>query len=194
MLWRKKGQRQKLKRALPYIFLGTIAIGLLLTFVVPSRRAVRVGPEAAHSFDQKLQSLERASSKGRSGKVSITETELNSKLQEILQGSRPSVVYAPTLRPTAVRLVGNALVLDATALNRAGERQVVIVGTVGVRDHRLEFSPTASFAGATSIPLVALGPNLWGWLNSPEMVHYLALPEWIKDVGVEQGELVVRSR
>ena len=67
-------------------------------------------------------------------------------------------------------------------------------GNLGVRNGVLEFNPTAVRLGAMPVPVGLIEPALRQKLSTPEMRKRLTLPDSIKDIRIENGEMVFERR
>lgn len=184
---------KKIYRIISWGLLGLALLALLLVLRKPSLPQAEASPEAAKSFDQKLQQLEEAHQQGTPREIRISEVELNSKLQESLAGATPAGGEA-TLRAATVHLEGDRI-QGAFAVNLAGkDLYLVIGGTLGVAARSLVFRPTDVQLGSLPLPLAVVESKLRERLDSPDVRERMKLPESIKDIRIENGELVVQAQ
>ena len=166
-------------------------VQVILILRKPSMREIPTSKEASESFDQKLVRAQEAHQQGESKEIRITESELNSKLQEDLEGA-PAADEGPNpLRGIMVHLEGDKVeptfVVDVKGL----DLYVTLTGTLGISDHSLVFNPTGLRMGSHPIPMVLIESKLRERFDSPDMRERMKLPESIKDVRIENGEVVV---
>lgn len=187
---------KRVYRIISWGILGLALLALLLVLRKPNLPQAEASAEAAKSFDQKLQQLEEAHQQGTSRDIRITEAELNSKLQESLAGPppRPPAGGEATLRAATVHLEGDRI-QGAFVVNLAGKDfYLVIGGTLGVAGRSLVFRPTDAQLGSLPVPLAVVESKLRERLDSPDVRERMMLPESIKDIRIENGELVVQAQ
>lgn len=168
-------------------------IPLIFVFLRPAFPSVPSSAEAAKSFDQKLNELEETRPQGGSREVRLTEAEVNSKMQEILL-SGPAAGTAAALEGATVHLSGDKLIAMLTIKVSGVGIFVTLGGKLGASRRTLEFTPTDVKMGTLPLPASLLAHVLSEKLNSPEMREAMRLPDSIKNVRVENGELVVQSQ
>jgi hypothetical protein len=81
---------KKVSRAISVSILALAIIAVLLALRTPNATPVSVSAQDAAAFDEKIQSLAQAHQQGISQTAHITEAELNSKLQQAIEGSAAS--------------------------------------------------------------------------------------------------------
>ncbi len=173
-----------------------LVLTLICFFLVlrkPSLPTIEVSMEAANSFDQKLSQLREAHRHGAPQEIRITEAELNSKLQESLQNREASGGPA-TLKAAAIHLQGDRLQGVFTVNVRGIDLYVTLGANLAASNGSLEFKPTDVRMGRLPVPLVLVKYTLRGRLTSPEMRERMRLPNSVKDVRIENGELVLQTQ
>lgn len=184
---------RKIYRVISWSLLILTVVSILLALRKPSVAPIATSPQAARSFDEKIAQVEQAHQQGVSQEVHITEAELNSKLQESLQVPPASSGHA-TLRAATIQLLDDKL-LGTFVVNVSGkDLYLTLAGKLALQDHTLQFTPTEAKMGSLPLPVSALGSTLRDKLNSPEMRERMRLPDSIKDVRIENGELVVQTQ
>lgn len=185
------------KKVYRIISLGLLALAVVSIFLIlrkPSVPPVESSPEAAKAFHEKINELKQAHQEGTPKEIRITEAELNSKLQESLRGAPASEGGPATLREATVHLEGDKF-LGTFTMNVSGKDvYVTLGGSLGVASRRLEFRPTEVHMGSLPVPLAMVESTLRERLNSPEMQERMNLPDSIKDVRIENGELVLQTQ
>jgi hypothetical protein len=168
-------------------------ISVLLVLRRPALPQVEVSAEAARSFDEKIAEINQPRQERAPGEIHLTESELNSKLQESLQA--PVSVSSPiALRGATVHLKGNELVGIFTVNISGKDVYVTIGGTLGGSNGLLQFTPLEVKMGSLPIPVSAVKYKLREKLDSPEMRDRMKLPELVKDIRVENSEVVIQIR
>lgn len=148
-------------------------------------------PEAARSFDQKRGVLAAAHGRGAPSEVGLSEAEVNSKLQQTLAGAAAS--GAATLSAVAVRLEGSRLVCLLTLRVLGIPMYVTLGGKLSVEDHRLQFDLSEVKLGSMPAPASAVETVVREKLSSPDAQDMMKLPDYIRDVRVENSRLVIES-
>jgi len=180
---------KKIYRIISWSLLVLTILSILLMLRKPSLSPIVTSPEAAKSFDEKIAQLEQPRQPGGSEEVRITESELNSKLQESMQG--PSAAGPATLESASIHLEDDRLIGVFTVKVSGKDLYLTVGGTLGAVDGQVRFTPTEMKLGSLPVPLSAVESTLKEKLDSPEMREHLKLPESVKDVRIDNGELVL---
>jgi hypothetical protein len=184
---------KKIYRTLSLVLLVFTLLSIILVLRKPSLSTAPTSGEAAKSFDTKLNQIAGAHRQGAPRKIRITETELNSKLTESL-GSLDSSGGQPTLRAATVRMEGDRIIGTFDVSFMGLDVYLTLGGNLGVTNGAVEFKPTDVQMGTLPVPAGLVESALREKLNSPEVRERLKIPNSIKDVRVENGELVFEVR
>ena len=138
--------------------------------------------------------LQQAHQLGTPQEIRISEAELNSKLQQGLQEAAATPGGAAALKAATVHLEGDRLIGTFTVNVSGKDLYVTLGGKVGVNNRALQFTPTEVKMGSLPVPLAAVESTLRDRLNAPEFREHMALPDSIKDVRIENGELVLQTQ
>lgn len=184
----------KIYRIISWSLLILTLLSILLALRKPSVVPVEVSPQAAKSFDEKIAQVEQAHQQGTPQETRITETELNSKLQQGLQEASLAAGGPAALKAATIHLESDKLVGTFTVNVSGKDVYVTLGGRLGVHDRALQFTPTEMKMGSLPVPLAAVESTLREKLNSPEMRDRMKLPDSIKDIRIENGELVLQSQ
>ena len=181
---------KKVIRITFWILVIVTTLPLLLIFFKPSLPDVASTPEAAKSFDEKMDQLNES---GPGREVRITEAELNSKIQGSL-GDISATGGPVALKSLTVHLAGEEFegVIRADAVGVS--LYLLIGGTFGENAHRLVFNPTKMALGRLPVPGPLVGPLLRDRLNSPDMQSLFELPDNVRNVRIENGELIFETQ
>jgi uncharacterized protein YpmS len=185
-----------LAKRFSWIIYASLLVLVLIAVVMALRRPnatlVRASAQETNSFDEKIQSLALAHQQGATRTVHITEAELTSKLQQGLD-EIPPVEGAVVLKAASVHLEGGEFVgvftLDASGI----ELFLTMAGALGVQDGRLLIQPNSASLGQLPLPAPVFERILQRQFDSPDTRERLRLPDFIKDVRVENGELLVQA-
>jgi hypothetical protein len=168
-------------------------MAVLLALRAPSATLVPASAQDVKGFDEKILSLEQARQQGATQTVHITEAELTSKLQQGLDGIAPDAGTV-VLRAASVQLEGDefrgVFTLDASGK----DLYLSMTGTLGVLNGRLQIQPSSAKLGSLPIPAIAFRRILERQFDTPDTRERLRLPEFIKDVRIENGELVLETQ
>ena len=187
------------------IYWGSILLGawglILMLRRAPSPQ-MTLSPQAERSAEEKLATLAAASapslSPGEPRRIALTEEELNSFLAARLLpggGAEPSLEQVKgSVRDLKVRLAGdrvNAFVL----FNLAGKDLTLqLEGRLRVVNGYVRFEPTGGSMGDFPLPQSALDAAISRLFDNPENHESFRVPPEIRDIRVENGELVIERQ
>jgi len=175
---------KKIVRAVVILLLIVSIVQLWLLLRKPSMPAAETSPQAAQSFDRKLDELIRATEQGMPGEVRLTEAELNSKIQAKLRDS-PMPAGAGTLKAAVVHMEGDKLQALLTVDLKGVDLYVTLGGNLTFKDHVVALVPSEVKVGSHPLPASMLA----GRLNLS-----LEVPEAVSGIRVENGELVAETQ
>lgn len=204
-------QFKKIYRVVRWLMLGGMVITIFLGLKSPAPVAEALDPvlvkQNAESFQQKLTELANAQSLGETGtQVHFTAPEVNAAIaqatlpQPAAASVSPSPASQPALQPAAeqvpIRSTQVSFENDAVKgqfLTEVYGKDVYITvaGHLGSRDGYVTFEPTEFRVGDLSVPVSMVNPVLQRKLADPENRDKMKLPEFVKDLRVENGELII---
>ncbi len=184
---------KRIYRVVSWSLLLLCLLSILLVLRRPALPQAEASAGAARSFDEKIAEIERPRQDHAPREIHITETELNSKLQESLQAP-PSVAGPIAVKGASVRLVGNELLGIFTVSVVGKDIYVTIGGTLSASNGQMRFTPVEVKMGSLPIPASAVRHKLREKLESPEMRDRLKLPEPVQGIRIENGEVVLETR
>ncbi len=179
------------------------------TLVLILRRApapqVTVSPQAELSAVKKLRTLgvppERSLTPGEPPRIALTEEELNSYFAAQLahQGGAPGSDSTAGQARSSVRDVKVTLQGDRARVfavfNLAGKDLTLeLEGRLHVVDGYLRFEPTGGNLGDLSLPQSALAAAVSRLFDNPANRENFRVPPEIRDIRVENGELVIERQ
>jgi uncharacterized protein YpmS len=185
---------KKIYRIISWTLLILTLLSILLVLRKPSIPKIETSPEAAKAFDEKLAQVEQAHQQGTPKEIRITETELNSKLQQSFEGATAAPGASVALETATVHLEADKFVGTFTVNVSGKDLYVTLGGKVGVNNRALQFTPTEVKMGSLPVPLAAVESTLRKRLNAPEFRERMTLPDSIRDVRIENGELVLQTQ
>jgi type II secretory pathway pseudopilin PulG len=169
-------------------------IAVLMALRAPSATLVPASAQDAKSFDEKIASLQQAHQQSAAKTAHITETELTSKLQQGVDESAANPQGSVVLKAASVHLEGDGFEGVFTVDVSGKELYLTMTGTLGVLDGRLQIQPSTAKLGTLPIPASVFRSLLGKQFDSPEARERLRLPDFIKDVHIENGELLVEGQ
>jgi len=155
--------------------------------------------ENADSLEQKLQQLEQQHQSGEpNAEVRLSDEEVNSFIAQNAQTAPAPAPDAepimPEVKPATVAFVGDEVIAQAVVRRYGQDIYVTVRGRLGARNGYLTFSPTGFKIGELSIPVSLVDAQLQQKLSEPENRAKLKLPDFISDLRIENGELVVGEK
>jgi hypothetical protein len=183
------------RKILSIMFLGAPFVVLILIVLVllkPSVPPVPTDAGAANAFDQKFRDLKDALQRGLPKEIHITETEINSKLQKTIGSSQGSKDGRAKMKAAVLHFDGDGFSGLFTLDVHRVSLYVSLGGKVGVQNHSIQFTPTEVKLGRLPMPVFLVKSTVHEKLNSPELRDRMKLPEQVKDIHIENHELVVQ--
>jgi hypothetical protein len=200
---------KKVYHVVRWVMLAGTVITIFLGLKSPAPVAEALAPDLvkqnAVMFQRKLTELANAQSSGETGtEFHFTAPEVNAAIvqstlpQPVPAGPTPASQPAPQvaaeqapIKSTLVSFEDN--VVKGQFLTEVYGRDVYITvaGHLGSRDGYVTFEPTEFKVGDLSVPVSMINPALQRKLAEPENRDKMKLPEFVRDLRVENGELVI---
>ena len=196
----------RIYRVARWIFLAVAIITIGLMIKHPQPLVAQPTPVAkvavnAESFQNKLGELQLAHQSGQSG----AEARISSdEVAAALAVANPQPTNAGTLNAETsastdqVPLKDQQVVFDRDEVKAqfttqvAGKDVVVTLsGKVGSKDGYVDFVPTSFYIGSMPIPISFVQDQLQKKLLDPATREKLKLPEFVSDIKIENGQLVI---
>ena len=202
-------QIKKIYRVVRWASFAGLLIGLFLLLKSPAPVAPALDPavvqQNADSFQQKLTELANAQSAGDTGtEVHFTAPEVNAAIAQATApqpvSARPTPAAQPAPQPAAEQVpIKSTLVSFDENLVKGQfltelygkDVYITVAGHLGSRDGYVTFEPTEFKVGDLSVPVSLVNPALQNKLADPENREKMKLPVFVKDLRVENGELVI---
>jgi hypothetical protein len=203
------------------IFLSIVLLMLVFVVVLALHRPPRPTlpmtrqqvTEQAQSFDRKMNELAR----GETKEAHFTSDEVSAAYSQQLSGEGSAATASPTPAPAAgqqkpAELTPNTQVENAPihtvdvdfhgdqvtgqfTTNMYGKDvYITISGRLGSKDGYATFDPTGFKVGDFSVPVSWVNNALQRKLAEPETHEQLKLPDFVRSIRVENGELVVEEK
>jgi hypothetical protein len=203
------------------IFLSIVLLMLIFAVVMALHRPPRPMlpmtrqqvTEQAQSFDRKMNEL----AQGETKEAHFTSDEVSAAYSQQLSGKGLGATASPAPAPAAgqqkpAALTPNTQVEDAPihtvdvdfhgdqvtgqfTTNMYGKDiYITISGRLGSKDGYATFDPTGFKVGDFSVPVSWVDSALQRKLAEPETREQLKLPDFVRSIRVENGELVVEEK
>ena len=200
---------KKIYRVVRWLMLASMVITIFLGLKSPAPVAEALTPslvkQNAESFQQKLTELAKAQSSGETGtEVHFTAPEVNAAIvqatlpQPVLAGPTPASQPGPQVAAEQVPIKSTLVSFDDNVVKGqfltevyGKDVYITVAGHLGSRDGYVTFEPTEFKVGDLSVPVSMVNPVLQRKLADPENRDKMKLPEFVKDLQVENGELVI---
>ena len=196
----------KIYRILRWFFLAATVISIGLMLRHPQRLVSQQLPAAqvlanANSFQSKLSDLEQAHQSGQTG----AEARISSdEVAAAFAASNPQPSQAAALNSQEGMSADQAPLKDQQVVfdddqvksqfttQVAGKDVVVTLsGRLGSKDGYVEFVPTSFKIGSMPVPISIVQEQVQKKLSDPATHEHLKLPEFVSNVRIENGQLVV---
>lgn len=196
----------KIYRILRWFFLAATVISIGLMLRHPQRLVSQQVPAAqvlanANSFQSKLSDLEQAHQSGQTG----AEARISSdEVAAAFAASNPQPSQAAALNSQEGMSADQAPLKDEQVVfdddqvksqfttQVAGKDVVVTLsGRLGSKDGYVEFVPTSFKIGSMPVPISIVQEQVQKKLSDPATHEHLKLPEFVSNVRIENGQLVV---
>lgn len=202
-------QLKKIYRVARWLMLaGTVITGFLAlksSAPVAETLTPALVKQNAESFQQKLTELANAQSSGETGtEVHFTAPEVNAAIvqatfpQPTSGGPMPASQPTPQAGAEEVPIKSTQVsfqddVVKGQFLTEVYGKDVYITvaGHMGSRNGYVTFEPTEFKVGDLSVPVSLVNPVLQRKLADPENRDKMKLPEFVKEMRVQNGELVI---
>ena len=201
----------QLRRIVSAVILLSLVVVLFLMFHKPAPLAEPMAPAAvaanAQSFQQKLTQLEPLASEPDTSPQQSTPEEVRftgDELQAALVQSNASGAATPPklqtpsgeqidLQGAPVVRLEDDVVKGQFQAEVAGQKvYVTVAGHLGAKDGYATFTPTEFRIGEMKIPVSMVNAQLQKKME--EQRDRMKLPDFISDIAVENGDLIVKRR
>jgi hypothetical protein len=202
-------QLKKVYRVARWLMLAATVITGFLALKSPTPIAETLTPalvkQNAESFEQKLTEPANAQSSGETGaEVHFTAPEVNAAIvqaafpQRTPAGPTPASEATPEAAAAQVPIKSAQVSFEDDVVRGqfltevyGKDVSITVAGHMGSRDGYVTFEPTQFSVGDLSIPVSMVNPVLQRKLADPENRDKMKLPEFVKGLRVQNGELVI---
>lgn len=148
----------------------------------------------------KMQGLEASHQRGETAEAQFTSEEINALMQEQTSGSPGAaeqkdagqqVISSTAAEPVKVSFLDDHVTGQAVANVQGKDVYITVSGRLGVSGGYLTFEPTKFKIGDLPVPVSLVSSRLQSKLNDPETHEKLKLPDFVSDLRVDHGQLVI---
>ena len=195
----------KIYKVLRWVVLAALIIVVIFALKKPAPPAPQLAPQAvkeqSQQFKSKLEQIETAERNGHtpdSDATTFTSNEVNAFIQDASERAKAEAAKQPTLaeaqaevKDTQVAFSGNEVIAQAVTERYGQDVYITVRGRLGAENGYLRFYPTGFKIGDLTVPVSLVDPTLQKKLNEPETHEKLKLPEFVQDLRIENGQLVI---
>jgi uncharacterized protein YpmS len=153
--------------------------------------------QLAQQFQEKLGKLQDARERGETGaQIELSSEEVNAAMVEAPPPTPalPEGQEVPTAQNAEVIFEGDEVRGQFTTQLYGKDVVVTLSAKIGAQDGYLTIQPTQFKVGQLSLPISLVESVVQKKLSEPETREKLKLPDWVADVYVENGHLVVKEK
>lgn len=172
------------------LIVGSAAsLALLLAFHQSTIPSVYADPSVVLRLQERMRDAEIAAAAGHPRVVKVNESELNSFIRAHLAATHPAT-NGNRLRDLSVRLAGNEIGVHVALEVYGSPITIEIVGTLRTVNDYARFGPVSARVGALPIPRSALSRAIEAMMAPPEERENMRLPRGVRDLRVEDSNLI----
>lgn len=187
-------------RVIRWIVLVSLVAVIVLMITKPSRPAPPVPAEdkkpLADAFEQKLEHLEQTKASGESGaSEQFTPEEVNASLENMTVNAEkamgPGSADDVKTKVVGINFVGDEATGQFIVNQYGKDIYVTMSGHLSAKDGYANIELTDAKIGNLTVPVSLINPRLQQRLAEPDQRERLKLPDFIADLRVENGKLVI---
>ncbi len=138
----------------------------------------QAGQQSSADMMQKWAALEDAHLRGEKAEVRFTAAEISSALDQ----------------PAQLEFTGDRITGQLASEIQGHKVYVTVRGRLSASNGYINFQPDEVHIGNMPVPVTLLNGSLQKKLQEPATREKLKLPEYISDLRIEDGQLVVQAR
>jgi hypothetical protein len=196
---------RRVYRVFRWAVLAALVVALVLILWTASPPNVADDPQASRRLESKLRSFAADAGLGLSHPLRLDEAEVNSWMKTNLAlASKPGAPGPPTdpsagearsnVRDVRVHLAGDRITAWLLFDLHGKELSLTIEGGLSVQDGYLRLSPDRMRLGSLPIPRAIVDRAIGSLFDSPRNHDRFRLPPDIRNLRVENGEMVLTLR
>jgi|SRR5581483_5428715 len=183
-----------------WFVLGGAVLVVLLMISKPQRPDAKVTPEDQQKFSQdferKMQHLEQATeAHEHAAKEEFSPEEVNASMQDMAANAEqvmgPGAAEDAETRIIGINFVGDEAVGQFTVKRFGKDIYVTMSGHLTAKNGYANIELTSAKIGNLSVPVSLINPRLQERLAEPSQHEKLKLPDFVADLRVENGKLVI---
>jgi hypothetical protein len=199
-----------------WCFLAVLLVVLVLLLKKPSPVAAPMTPteakEKAGEFQAQISELETSHNRGEPAEARFTADQVNAAFRQsaaeqaapaapspasgtqahaAAQAPPPAPEPLPEVRTVQIAFQGDHLTGQFASNVYGKDVYLTVSGKIGVKDGYATFEFTEAKIDSLPVPVSLLNPRLQEKLQEPENREKLKLPNYVADLRVENGQLVI---
>lgn len=183
-----------------WFVLGAAVLVILLMVSKPERPDAAVTPEDkkqySQDFEQKMEHLEQAKESGESAtKEEFTPEEVNASIQDMAANAEqvmgPGQAENVETKIIGINFVGDEAIGQFTVKRFGKDIYVTMSGHLTAKNGYANIELTSAKIGNLTVPVSLINPRLQQKLAEPEQHEKLKLPDFVADMRVQDGKLVI---
>jgi hypothetical protein len=193
------------RKVLRWVVLAVLVVVIFLLVKKPRPVAEPMSPQVVQQkieeFQGKLRDLQLSHERGVSAQAEFTTEEVNAAFQQgaaeqaastaAKSQSRSASEPPPDVQSTQISFLGDQVTGQFKVNMMGKDIYLTISGKIGVSDGYATFEFTQAKIGDMPVPVSLLNSRLQQKLQEPETKQKLKLPDYISDLRVEHGRLVM---
>lgn len=190
----------KIYRIARWVVLAILIIMILLAIQRPAQFTAAPVPsetwkQQAANFQTKIDQLEQASSGGtHGGEIQLTSAEVNAALADSLHKAPTADLGQVPIQEPQVSFEGDQVRGVFPTQIYGKDVYVTVAGRLGSQNGYATFDPTEFKVGDLTVPVSMVNSALQKKLADSANHEKLRLPDFISDVRVANGQLVVTQK
>ncbi|HEY3929728.1 MAG TPA: hypothetical protein VGL89_15260 [Candidatus Koribacter sp.] len=183
-----------------WFVLGGMVLVILLMISKPQRPDAAVTPEDkkqfSHDFEQKMQHLEQAKEDNEgSTREEFSPEEVNASIQDMAANAEqvmgPGSAENVETKIVGINFVNDEAVGQFTVKRFGKDIYVTMSGHLTAKNGYANIEITSAKIGNLSVPVSLINPRLQEKLAEPSQHEKLKLRDFVADMRVENGKLVI---
>jgi hypothetical protein len=149
----------------------------------------------SQSFQAKWVDIEQAHLRGETSEFRFTAEELNAAFQDSVQGpGNPPSPNIPEVKPAQIFFAGDHVTGQFVTNIHGQDVYLTVSGKLRVVEGYLIFDLAQMKIGDLPVPVSLVRVQLQSKLSEPETREKMKLPDYVADLRIENGQLVVLEK
>ena len=185
-----------------WVVLAVMIVVVLIMLRKPAPPAPPMTPaqvkEKAQAFEAKLADIEKTAQAGGTPEpeaLTFTSEEVNAFVQDATARAAQQVGDTQNeVKNTQLAFTGDEVIAQSVTQRYGQDIYVTVRGRLDASDGYLHFYPSGFKVGDLNVPVSMVDSALQKKLNEPDTREKLRLPEFIRDLKIENGNLKIVPR